>query len=163
MQTTNNLENLANVLANLGVQTFNPQTNEGAKVNVRSGNSFQPTDQQRQDAEQYDNEYKDGVVKSVSETLLYNDATGTVKQRVIVTVKTPSGKSVDIEGIRTLKNSVGSTKTPVVVGQAVTISVSKHKTDKTKAIYVEVVDKRNVMSVSDFDALFTEPSEKAKK
>ena len=160
MQTSNNLENLANVLANLGVQTFNPQTNEGAKVNVKSGNSFQPTDQQVKESEQYETDYRDGVVKSVSDILQYNDATGTVKQRVVVTVKTPSGKDVDIESIRTLKNSVGSTKTPVVVGQAVTLAISKHKTDKTKAIYAECIDKRHMLNISDYESLFAEPKAK---
>ena len=160
MQVSNNLENLANVLANLGVQTFNPQTNEGAKVNVKSGNSFQPTDQQVKESEQYETDYRDGVVKSVSDILQYNDATGTVKQRVVVTVKTPSGKDVDIESIRTLKNSVGSTKTPVVVGQAVTLAISKHKTDKTKAIYAECIDKRHMLNISDYESLFAEPKAK---
>lgn len=156
MQVSNNLENLANVLANLGVQTFNPQTNEGAKVNVKSGNTFQPTDQQVKEFEQYETDYRDGIVKFVGDTLQYNDATGTVKQRVVVTVKTPSGKDVDIESIRTLKNSVGSTKNPVVVGQAVTLAISKHKTDKTKAIYAECIDKRHILNISDYESLFAE-------
>lgn len=160
MQVSNNLENLANVLTNLGVQTFNPQTNEGAKVNVKSGNTFQPTDQQAKESEQYETDYRDGIVKFVGDTLQYNDATGTVKQRVVVTVKTPSGKDVDIESVRTLKNSVGSTKTPVVVGQAVTLAISKHKTDKTKAIYAECIDKRHMLNISDYESLFAEPKAK---
>jgi len=160
MQNSNNLENLANVLANLGVQTFNPQTNEGAKVNVRSGNAFVPNEQQRQDAEQYETEYRDGIVKSVGDTLQYNDATGTVKQRVVVTLTNSQGQTKDFEGIRTLKNSVGSTKTPVVVGQKVTLAVSKHKTDKTKAIYCEVIDLRNIVQVSEFEDFFAEPKKK---
>lgn len=160
MQVSNNLENLANVLANLGVQSFNPQTNEGVKVNVKSGNSFQPTDHQAKESEQYETDYRDGIVKFVGDTLQYNDATGTVKQRVVVTVKTPSGKDVDIESIRTLKNSVGSTKTPVLVGQAVTLAISKHKTDKTKAIYAECIDKRHMLNISDYESLFAEPKAK---
>lgn len=160
MQTANNLENLANVLANLGVQSYDAATGAGVKVNVRSGNTFQPTDQQAKDAEQYETDYRDGIVKFVGDTLQYNDATGTVKQRVIVTVKTPSGKDVDIESIRTLKNSVGSTKTPVVVGQAVTLAISKHKTDKTKAIYAECIDKRHMLNISDYESLFADPKAK---
>lgn len=160
MQPTSNLENLANVLANLGVQSYDAATGAGVKVNVRSGNTFQPTDQQAKDAEQYETDYRDGIVKSVGDTLQYIDATGTVKQRVIVTVKTPSGKDVDIESIRTLKNSVGSTKTPVVVGQAVTLAISKHKTDKTKAIYAECIDKRHMLNISDYENLFAEPKAK---
>lgn len=160
MQTTNNLENLANVLANLGVQTFNPQTNEGAKVNVRSGISYQLTDEQTKNSEEYETEYRDGIVKSVSETLQYNDATGTVKQKVIVTVKTPSGKDVDFEATRTLKNSVGSTKTPVTVGQAVTLLVSKHKTDKTKKVRFECIDRSSAVNVGDYEELMKEPSKK---
>lgn len=160
MQTANNLENLANVLANLGVQSYDATTGAGVKVNVKSGNTFQPSDQQAKDAEQYETDYRDGIVKFVGDTLQYNDATGTVKQRVIVTVKTPSGKDVDIESIRTLKNSVGSTKTPVVVGQAVTLAISKHKTDKTKAIYAECIDKRHMLNISDYESLFAEPKAK---
>ena len=34
MTNQNNLENLANVLANLGVQTFNPESGTGVKVNM---------------------------------------------------------------------------------------------------------------------------------
>lgn len=160
MTNQNNLENLANVLANLGVQTFNPESGTGIKVNMKSGNIFQPTDQQAKESEQYDTDYRDGIVKSVGDTLQYNDATGTVKQRVIVTVKTPSGKDVDIESVRTLKNSVGSTKTAVVVGQAVTLAISKHKTDKTKAIYAECIDKRHMLNISDYESLFAEPKAK---
>lgn len=160
MQVSNNLENLANVLANLGVQSYDASTGAGVKVNVKSGSTFQPTDQQSKESEQYETDYRDGIVKFVGDTLQYNDATGTVKQRVIVTVKTPSGKDVDIESIRTLKNSVGSTKTPVVVGQAVTLAISKHKTDKTKAIYAECIDKRHMLNISDYESLFAEPKAK---
>ena len=160
MTNQNNLENLANVLANLGVQTFNPESGTGIKVNMKSGNTFQPTDQQAQNSEQYETEYRDGVVKSVGDTLQYNDAIGTVKQRVVVTLTNSQGQQKDFEGIRTLKNSVGSTKTPVVVGQKVTLAVSKHKTDKTKAVYCEVIDLRNIVQVSDFDEFFAEPKKK---
>ena len=160
MQVSNNLENLANVLANLGVQSYDAATGSGVKVNLKSGNSFVPTEQQAKESEQYETDYRDGIVKFVGDTLQYNDATGTVKQRVIVTVKTPSGKDVDIESVRTLKNSVGSTKTPVVVGQAVTLAISKHKTDKTKAIYAECIDKRHMLNISDYESLFAEPKAK---
>ena len=90
----------------------------------------------------------------------YNDATGTVKQRVVVTLTNSQGQQKDFEGIRTLKNSVGSTKTPVAVGQKVTLAVNKHKTDKTKAVYCEVIDLRNVVKVSDFEDFFSEPKKK---
>ena len=145
MTNQNNLENLANVLANLGVQTFNPESGTGVKVNMKSCNTFQLTDQQAKESEQYDTDYRDGIVKSVGDTLQY---------------KTPSGKDVDIESVRTLKNSVGSTKTAVVVGQTVTLAISKHKTDKTKAIYAECIDKRHMLNISDYESLFAEPKAK---
>ena len=157
MQTANNLENLANVLANLGVQSYDAATGAGVKVNVKSGNTFQPSDQQAKDAEQYETEYHDGIVKAVSDVVTHNEATGTIKQRVVVTLKNSQGQTKDFDAVRTLKNSVGSVKTAVVVGQAVTLAVSKHKTDKTKAVYCEVIDKRNVMKVSDFEDFFSEP------
>lgn len=157
MQTSNNLENLANVLANLGVQTFNPESGTGVKVNVKSGAVFVPTEQQANNAELYDTEYHDGIVKSVSDTLTHNEATGTIKQRVVVTLTNSQGQQKDFDAVRTLKNSVGSVKTAVVVGQKVTLAVSKHKTDKTKAVYCEVIDKRNIVQVSDFEEFFAEP------
>lgn len=157
MTNQSNLENLANVLANLGVQTFNPESGTGVKVNMKSGTTFQPTEQQANNAEQYDTEYRDGVVKAVADTLQYNDATGTIKQRVTVTLTNSQGQQKDFDAVRTLKNSVGSVKTAVVVGQKVTLAVSKHKTDKSKAVYCEVIDQRNVVQVSDFEDFFAEP------
>ena len=140
-----NLENLAEILANLGVSTSNIETNKRSQIIDKSNKVYQSSNKGTNNLEdkEFEIHYVDGIVKEVDPTLEYNEKTGTIKQHVLVTCTSNSGKKKDFVGIRTLKNAKGNIKESVKEGQMVTLLCKCLKIDENYHIFIEIIDKRD--------------------